>query len=182
MRNDEQKNTNAGNSNQGQSKGNRNQDDVQVSRQGSQRDRERSLGFPTLFNSFFGNDLPSFFNLDVPSFARSSRGIPAVNIRERRDDFVIDVAVPGMRKEDFDIKVEGNMLQISAERSYQRSEEEENYTRKEFEQSSFSRYFTLPDSVDPENIDAKYTDGVLCLTLPKKEEAKSKPPRQINIS
>lgn len=168
--------------NPNQEKGNRSQSDVQVSRQGqgTQRGREQQ-GFPTLFNSFFGNDFPNLLG-DFPSYSRLSRSLPAVNIRERRDEFLIDVAVPGMKKEDFDIKVEGNTLQISAEKSYERNEEEENYTRREFEQSSFARYFDLPDSVNPEQINAKYTDGVLCITLPKKEEAKAKPPRKISIS
>lgn len=171
---------NPNNPNQGQGK--RSQSDMQVSRQGqgTQKGREQS-SFPTLFNSFFGNDFPSFFS-DFPSYSRISRNLPAVNIRERRDEFVIDVAVPGMRKQDFDIKVENNMLQISAEKNYERNEEDENYTRREFEQTSFARYFDLPDSVNPEQIDAKYTDGVLSIILPKKEEAKSKPPRKINIA
>jgi HSP20 family protein len=182
MKSSNQQNTNTGNeSGNERSQGNRNQGDVQISRQGSKEERP-STGFPTVFNSFFGDDFPSLFNLDFPSFGRISRNLPAVNIRERRDDFVIDVAVPGMTKENFDITIDNNVLQISAEANYKRSEEEESYTRREFQQTSFSRYFTLPDSVDPDKIDAKYTDGVLCITLPKKEEAKAKPPKQIRIS
>ena len=87
-----------------------------------------------------------------------------------------------MTKEDFDIKIDGNLLQISAEINLKRTDEDENYTRREFVQRSFARYFTLPESVNAENISAKYSDGVLCITLPKKEEAKSKPPKRINIS
>lgn len=174
--------TNPDTANQGRSQeGKRSQGDVQISRQGS-GEREYTPGIPTLFNSFFGNDLPGLFNFEFPSFGRIAKNLPAVNIRERRDDFVVEVAAPGMTKENFDIDIDNNMLHISAEANYKRSEEEENYTRREFQQTSFSRYFTLPDSVDADKIEAKYTDGVLCITLPKKEEAKAKPPKKIRIS
>ena len=85
----------------------------------------------------------------------------------------ISVAAPGLKKNDFHINVDGNMLTISAEKEETKEEkEEENYTRKEYNYSSFSRSFTLPQEVNREKIEASYEDGVLKLVLPKKEEVK----------
>ena len=98
--------------------------------------------------------------------------VPAVNITESKDDFILSFAVPGMKKEDFHIGVEGNMLTISSEKEESREEKEHKYTRKEYNYSSFTRSFSLPEDVSKDNIQAAYTDGVLHLTLPKKEEAK----------
>jgi HSP20 family protein len=85
---------------------------------------------------------------------------------------MVSLAVPGMKKDDFNIDVEGNMLTISSEKEESKEEKEDKYTRKEYNYSSFSRSFTLPDEVNKEKIEAKYEDGVLKLMLPKKEEAK----------
>jgi HSP20 family protein len=98
--------------------------------------------------------------------------MPAVNITENKDDFKVSLAAPGMKKSDFNIDVQGNILTISAEMEEKKEEKEENYTRKEYNFSSFSRSFTLPDEVNKEKIEATYVDGVLNLSLPKKEEAK----------
>lgn len=98
--------------------------------------------------------------------------IPAANITETKDDYKLFLCVPGMKKSDFNIDIEGNMLTISAEREEKIEEKDENFTRKEYNFSSFSRSFTLPDEVNREKIDATYVDGVLKLFLPKKEEAK----------
>ena len=98
--------------------------------------------------------------------------VPAVNIMESKDDFKLSFAVPGMKKDDFHIGIDGNMLTISTEKEETREEKESRYTRKEYNYSSFSRSFSLPDEVSKDNIQAAYTDGVLHLTLPKKEEAK----------
>lgn len=98
--------------------------------------------------------------------------MPAVNIKESKDEFKLSFAVPGMRKDDFHIGVEGNMLTISSEKEESKEERETKYTRKEYNYSSFTRSFSLPEDVNKDNIHAEYTDGVLHLTLPKKEEAK----------
>ena len=107
-----------------------------------------------------------------------------VNIKETADNFVVEVAAPGMTKKDFKIELDGNMLTISSEKSDQREEnEDEKYTRKEFSYQSFYRTFNLPkEVVDAEKIEAKYENGLLHLMIPKKEEAKQKPPRLIQIS
>lgn len=98
--------------------------------------------------------------------------VPAVNITEEKDDFRVSLAVPGMKKEDFNIDMEGNMLTISCEKEESKEEKEKKFTRKEYNFSSFSRTFTLPEDVNRDKIDARYENGVLMIVLPKKEEAK----------
>lgn len=98
--------------------------------------------------------------------------IPAVNITENKDDYKVSLAAPGMKKADFNIDVDGNMLTISSEKEETKEDKEKKFTRKEYSYSSFSRSFTLPEEVMREKIEAKYEDGVLHLVLPKKEEAK----------
>jgi HSP20 family protein len=134
--------------------------------------------YPSLFDEFFGGDLfPGFFlDFDKRTVA------PAVNIVESKDDFRIEVAAPGLDKADFRINVENNVLTISAEKEEKHEENEEHFMRREFNYSSFSRSFTLPESMDAENISARHKDGVLNVVIPKKEEAKVKPTRTIKIS
>lgn len=98
--------------------------------------------------------------------------VPAVNITENKDDFKVAMAAPGMKKDDFSIDMEGNMLTISCEKEENKEEKDERFNRKEYNYSSFSRSFTLPDDINKEKIEARYEDGVLKLVLPKKEEAK----------
>jgi len=98
--------------------------------------------------------------------------IPAVNITENKDEYKVALAVPGMKKDDFNIDIDGNMLTISSEKEETKEEKDKKFTRKEYNFSSFSRSFTLPDEVNKEKIEAKYEDGVLKLSLPRKEELK----------
>ena len=110
--------------------------------------------------------------------------VPAVNVVEHQDGFRIEVAAPGLKKEDFKLNLNHNNLTISASQETQKEEAEkgsEKYTRREFSYSSFQRTFTLPSSTDAERIQANYTDGLLKIEIPKREEAKVKPPRQIEI-
>lgn len=128
-----------------------------------------------------GEKLPTFFDdffrpwnewFDNGGFMGKTLTIPAVNITDNKDDFSVSLAVPGMKKDDFKIDVDGNMLTISCETEENKEEKEPKYTRKEYNYSSFSRSFTIPDEVDREKIDARYENGVLKLSLPKKEEVK----------
>jgi HSP20 family protein len=96
---------------------------------------------------------------------------PAVNITETKNQFELSVAVPGMKKDDFNIDVEGNLLTISAENEKQDEKKEGRMTRQEYNYASFSRTFTIPADVKKENIEARYEDGLLKLVLPKREEA-----------
>ncbi|NNC82381.1 MAG: Hsp20/alpha crystallin family protein [Flavobacteriales bacterium] len=129
----------------------------------------RRPAFPSLFDDFFNNDL---FNMGSGELMRRAAS-PAVNIKETEKDFQLEVSAPGMKKEDFKIELDNDMLTISAEVKNENSEQDDqgNYTRREFSYASFSRSFTMPeDRVKEEEIEANYTDGVLHITLPKMEE------------
>ena len=136
---------------------------------------------PTLFDDFFNRDV---FNWNNSNFSDTNTTIPAVNIKETTENYEVEVAAPGMNKKDFKIELDGNVLSITSQRSNQREErDEEKYYRKEFSYQSFQRTFNLQkEVVDVENIQAKYENGLLHLVIPKKEEAKQKPPRLIQIS
>lgn len=126
-------------------------------------------GLNNFFDDFFTKDL---FNFNDRNYAENGYTLPSVNVREAEKEFDIELAVPGMKKDDFKISLERNMLTISSE---QRSEKEEkdvekNYNRREFNYRSFSRSFTLPaEVVDIEHIEANYADGILHIVVPKKE-------------
>ncbi len=135
---------------------------------------------PALFDDFFSREL---FNWGNNNFSSTSTTIPAVNIRETADHFDVEVAAPGMEKKDFKITLDGNLLTISSQKEYSEETRKENYTRREFSYRSFQRSFELPkDVVDESNINARYNNGLLHLTIPKKEEAKRKAPRMIEIA
>ena len=118
--------------------------------------------------------------------SNSERGsVPAVNVRETNDAFELEVAAPGMTKDDFKVELDNNMLVISAQKEEKHEEQQENgnYTRREFSYQSFTRSFSLPERlVEGDRISAKYHDGILHITVPKTEEAKMKPAKQIEIS
>lgn len=107
--------------------------------------------------------------------------VPAVNITEDKDAFKVSMAAPGMKKEDFQVNVEGDVLTISAEKEETKEHKDEKLSRQEYNYSSFSRSFTLPQTVIKDKIEAKYQDGVLNLSMPKSEEAKKETSRQIAI-
>jgi len=111
----------------------------------------------------------------------NSGDIPAVNIKEENDKFILEMAAPGMNKDDFKINLDNYQLTISSEQKKEKKEKEDNYTRREFVYSSFSRSFTLPKTIDIDKIKADYKNGILSLTLPKKEE-EAKLTKQIKIS
>ncbi len=108
--------------------------------------------------------------------------LPKVNIKETADAFEVEMAVPGLKKSDFQLELDNKVLSISSEISQKNESKEENFTRREFGYSSFKRTFTLPESVNDEAISATYNEGILRISLPKKEEAKQKPSRSIKIS
>jgi HSP20 family protein len=132
---------------------------------------------PSYLNGFFGKDLFNEYN--TPAFSGS---VPAVNVVENKEGFRIEVAAPGLQKSDFKLNLEKNQLTISAHQEQKNEEAGEKYTRREFKYSSFQRTFTLPNSVDGDRIEANYSEGILNVTLPKREEAKEKPARQIEIA
>jgi HSP20 family protein len=127
-----------------------------------------------MVSNIFDNDLGDFFGKRFSD--------PAANIIENKDSFQLEIAAPGMIKDDFKINLENNILTISVEVEDQKREEGKNYSRKEFYYGSFSRSFTLPKTIDLENIKADYESGILKISLPKKEEAKVEVKKEIRIS
>lgn len=110
--------------------------------------------------------------------------IPLVNILETEDCFRVDVAAPGMTREEFNIELDNDILTISSndKKEEENNGKQESYTRKEFSYTNFKRAFSLPETVNYENISASYENGILVINLPKKEEAKVQPKRMIEIS
>ncbi len=125
--------------------------------------------FPTTWDDFLKPWNDWFSN---GPFSSKPVTIPAVNITDAKDQFQLTVAAPGLNKQDFKIDVDGNMLTISCEKEENKEEKDSRHTRKEYNYRSFSRTFTLPETVAKDKIEASYTDGILKVSLPKKEEAK----------
>lgn len=135
--------------------------------------------FPTLFDDLFSREL---FNFNNSNFSATSTTVPSVNIRETDHSYEVEMAAPGMEKKDFHISLEGNMLTIASQKQSKEDKAEEGYSRKEFSYQSFQRSFELPkDVVDADKIAARYENGLLHLTIPKREEARKKAPRLIEI-
>ena len=126
---------------------------------------------PFAFDDFFKPWNEWFDNGNTNLWARAMN-IPAVNVAEHKDEYIVELAVPGMKKDDFAINVDGNILTISSEKEESKEEKEKKFTRKEYNYASFSRSFTLPDEVNMDKIDAKYENGILKIVLPRKVEAK----------
>ncbi len=129
---------------------------------------------PNVMDEFFKPDWFGGMNTSLAT-------LPKVNIKEGEKDFSLELAIPGFKKEDFNIEIDNDVLTISSEVKREEETEKENYTRREFSMSSFKRAFTLPETVDADSINAVYEGGILKLTLPKREEALPKPKRLIEI-
>lgn len=143
--------------------------------------RRNNMFLPSFWDNFFNKDLADW---GLTNFSSTDTTLPAVNVKESDDAFEIEVAAPGMTKDDFRVSLENNLLTISSEKKEERKKEEKGYyTRREFSYQSFQRSFTLPEQlVEGDKISARYNDGLLCIHLPKREEVKPKPARQITIS
>ena len=135
--------------------------------------RKQTPFFPSLFDDYVNHDWK--FKMS------SSAHTPAVNIKELDNQFEIDLAVPGKKKSDFEIEVEEGLLSISSSMEEDQVTEKAKFTRREFSYNSFKRTFTIPDSVEPSNIEAHYSEGVLKLLLPKRKEALTQPKKLIKI-
>ncbi|MGH2664702.1 Hsp20/alpha crystallin family protein [Flavobacterium sp.] len=142
---------------------------------------KKGSSFPKLMENFFPEfifDSPLFNGFLMDRYFK----IPEANIIENPKDYQIELAVPGMQRKDFKIELENGVLSISAEKEEEKEEKGKNFRRKEFSFNSFSRSFSLPDNLLDDEVDAKYENGVLRLTLPKKEVSKSKPTKLIEVS
>ena len=145
---------------------------------GTQALAKLSERMPSVFDDFFK---PWNEWFDNSGLLGRTLNVPAVNITEQKNEYHVSLAAPGMKKEDFNIDVDGNMLTISSEKEESTEEKEKKFTRKEYSYSSFSRSFTLPEEINKEKIEARYEDGVLKITLPRKEEAKKPAAKHIAV-
>lgn len=138
--------------------------------------RNPALNFPSIFEEFLK---PDFFG----GMQNFTGNVPAVNILENDTNFMVELAAPGLKKEDFVVEVDQQVLTISAEVKNEVNETSENgkYSRREFSYQSFKRSFNLPETVNEEQIAASYENGVLKVMLPKKEEVLPKPKKLISI-
>jgi len=135
---------------------------------------------PSLLNDLFSRD---WLDSTMANWRAYGSTMPAVNVQETNDDYMIEVAAPGMKRDDFKIEVDNNVLTVSSQREDSHEEKDGNYTRREFSYQSFQRSFTLPQNgVKSEEINAKYLDGILRITVPKAEDAKKKPAKQITVA
>lgn len=117
------------------------------------------------------------------NFSSTNTSLPAVNVKETNDEFLIELAAPGMEKKDFKINFKNNVITISSEKEDKKEVQKENYTRREFSYQSFQRSFTVPENaIISDKIEASYNNGILEVKLPKREEVKPQPEREIKIS
>lgn len=136
--------------------------------------RNAAHGFPIVMDQFF-KDILGGTQYNQPP-------VPPVNVKETESAFVLEVVAPGLKKENFNIEIEKDLLTISSEVKTDKSEQHEGkFTRREFRSVSFKRSFKLPENVKPEDINATYQDGILIVSLPKKEEAQLQEKRQIEV-
>jgi HSP20 family protein len=136
------------------------------------RTRNTAPYFNNVFDSLFSEALNK--NLTINK-------VPGVNILETPNDYKIEVAAPGLTKEDFQINLKKDNLSIWAEKKAEETDEKKDYTRKEFDYYSFARSFVLPESVDSEKITAEYLNGILTLTIGKKDDSQSQT-KEIKVS
>lgn len=129
--------------------------------------------YPNIFDDFFK---------DFQHKSGSATFLPSTNIWEDENKFNVELSAPGFTKEDIKVEVEENQMTISGEHKTENEQTEKTFTRKEFSYGSFKRSFTLPETVDTENINAKYENGILKLELPKKEVEVAKAAKQIQVS
>ena len=139
----------------------------------------RFTGNP-LIDRFFDTDL---FDWTSKNYSKTNTTLPSVNVKESDNEFSIEVAAPGFDKTDFKIEVHNDVLTVSSEKQTENEtkDESERYTKREFSYQSFSRSFSLPLTADGDKVEAVYDKGILTVSIPKKEEAKPKAPRAIEI-
>ncbi|MFN5620207.1 MAG: Hsp20/alpha crystallin family protein [Flavobacteriales bacterium] len=133
---------------------------------------------PSLLTDFFTD---GFFDNELLNFPLT-RWVPNANVRESDDEFIIELAAPGMERDEFKVEAQEDLITIEGKHEEEEEEKDESYHRKEFRTTSFKRAFRLPQTVITDKVDAKYAHGILKLTLPKREEAKSIGKKLVKIS
>ncbi|HET7899181.1 MAG TPA: Hsp20/alpha crystallin family protein [Flavisolibacter sp.] len=133
------------------------------------RELTRSNFMPAIFEDFF-RPFNQWF--DDGGIVRRIAHVPAVNIKNLGDHYAVMLAAPGLKKEDFHIDVDNNVLTISSEKKEEKEEKENNFTRREYSYTSFTRSFTLPEDVKQDAIEARYENGELQVSIPRRVEAK----------
>ena len=144
---------------------------------------KRNASFPTMnsfFSDFFGND---FLDWTPSGFLPNGSTLPSVNLKETEKGFEVELAAPGLQKDDFIIEVHNQILTISSEKKEEKEEKDEkgNYTRREFNYSSFKRFFTLPKSAEENNVQASYENGVLHIEIAKKVAEQERSAKKIEV-
>ena len=137
--------------------------------------KRNNVMYPSLMNEILR---PDWFG-GIDNFKES---VPAANVKETETEYVLELAIPGRKKEDFNVEIDNDILTISSEVKSEENKEDDGYTRREFTFSSFKRVFSLPETISLDKINATYEDGILKFVLPKKEEALPKPKRLIEIA
>ena len=135
---------------------------------------------PSIFDDMFKTD---WMDNGDSGMSRIGTSVPAVNVSENDDYFMLEVAAPGKTRKDFNLELDNGVLTISSEDKKEEEKKDSNgrFTRREFSYSSFKRAFSLPETVDQEKISAEYKNGVLMVKLPKREDAKVQPKKMIEI-
>ncbi|MEL6535364.1 MAG: Hsp20/alpha crystallin family protein [Bacteroidota bacterium] len=139
-------------------------------------DRSAFPAFSTMLDDFFDHSFSGF------GTATTSSKVPAVNVKESEKEFGLEVALPGVAKDQVNLELDHNVLTISSESKTEKEEAKEGYTRREFGYNSFRRSFTLPEIADQEHIDAKFEDGVLKVSIPKLDQKALKNTRAIQVN
>lgn len=135
---------------------------------------------PSLFDRFFDGEM---FDWSHRNFSNTNTTLPSVNIKDNADAFTVEVAAPGFVKADFKIELNRNLLTISSDKKVENETKEgEVFTKREFSYQSFTRSFTLPQIANGDKIEASYDNGILTVLIPKRDEAKPKPARMIEIN
>jgi len=137
-----------------------------------------SSAMPSVFDDFF-KPWNEWFD---GGFPESTMKVPAVNITEEKNQYLLSLAAPGLKKDDFRINIDSNVLTISSEKEESSEEKDKKFSRKEYSYSSFSRSFTLQEEINQEKIDAKYEDGVLKISLPRRQEITKPSAKKIDVA
>ncbi|WP_395051628.1 Hsp20/alpha crystallin family protein [Flavobacterium sp.] len=147
---------------------------------------KRDSIFPTVESKLVSNFFDDFITKDLfyltdRNFAALGSNLPSVNLKETDTKIEVEMAAPGMKREDFKVEIDNDILMISSEKEVEKEEKKENYIRKEFNYHTFNRTFSLPDTIDENKIEANYKDGILHVVVGKKEGAKKRALKTIPI-